>query len=136
MNVRGEMDCSKLRRTSPWNSKNDNHILDFALLWEPLGGPQPEHVASAFSIDVREYHYRLRRVASRQLSRVQQGLTSPEEIYGFAAITALDRRSSEKSPFELSDCPSGLSQQSRPSKLLTSCRTNRSMTEESSLPGR
>lgn len=33
-----------------WNGLNDNDILDFAPLWNALGGPAPESVATAFSI--------------------------------------------------------------------------------------
>ena len=76
-----------------WNSRNDNDLLDFALLWDPLGGPAPENVAAAFSIDMREYNHRLRGAARIQMARLQQGITSAEHIYGLAAITALERQS-------------------------------------------
>ena len=41
---------AKDRAAEMWNTHNDNDILVFALLWEPLGGPTPENVATAFSI--------------------------------------------------------------------------------------
>lgn len=71
-----------------WNRHNDNDILDFALLWEPIGGPAPENVAAAFAIDIREYNHRLGGGARSQLTRLQQGITSPERIYGPSAISA------------------------------------------------
>ncbi|GAF43768.1 hypothetical protein RW1_009_01930 [Rhodococcus wratislaviensis NBRC 100605] len=74
-----------------WQSHSDNDILDFALLWGPLGGPAPENVAAAFGIDISDYNRRLDAAARFQLARLQQGLTSPEHIYGLSAITALDR---------------------------------------------
>jgi hypothetical protein len=72
-----------------WNSLNDNDILDFALLWDPLGGPAPESIATAFSIDMSEYNHRLRGAARFQLARLEQGTASPKHIYGLAALTAL-----------------------------------------------
>lgn len=72
-----------------WNRNNDNDILDFALLWEPLGGPSPENVATAFSIEVAEFNHRLRGAARRQLAWLRRGITSPDAIYGLSAITAL-----------------------------------------------
>lgn len=73
-----------------WNVQSNNDILDFALLWQPLGGPGPQHVATAFAIDIREYHDRLRGAVSHQLSRFQQhGAASPECIYDIPTITAL-----------------------------------------------
>ncbi|PBC47874.1 hypothetical protein CJ179_13285 [Rhodococcus sp. ACS1] len=74
-----------------WNRHNDNDILDFALLWEPLGGPGLDNVAAAFAIDVREYHVRLGGAAKSELARLQQGITSPERIYGLSTIAAFDR---------------------------------------------
>lgn len=65
-----------------WNSHNDNDILDFALLWAPLGGPAPENVAAAFSIDFGEYTSRLRGAAKCYLSQLLQVVTTPERIYG------------------------------------------------------
>ncbi|GAF46441.1 hypothetical protein RW1_031_00220 [Rhodococcus wratislaviensis NBRC 100605] len=74
-----------------WNSLNDNDILDFALLWDPLGGPFPENVANAFSIDMSEYNYRLLGAARFQLARLGQGTPSPGRIYGLSALEALAR---------------------------------------------
>lgn len=74
-----------------WHSDRDSDILDFALLWEPLGGPSPENVSAAFSIDISEYNRRLRAAARLQLARLQQGVTSSEHIYGLSAMAALDR---------------------------------------------
>jgi hypothetical protein len=74
-----------------WNSRIDNDFLDFALLWEPLGGPAPENVAAAFAIDMWEYHRRLQDAARFWLARFQQGTACAERIYGHSAITALTR---------------------------------------------
>jgi hypothetical protein len=72
-----------------WNSCNDNDILDFALLWDPLGGPAPENVATAFSIDMIEYNHRLRGAAKFQLARLEQGTACSEQYYGLSALAAL-----------------------------------------------
>jgi hypothetical protein len=74
-----------------WNSLNDNDILDFALLWDPLGGPAPENVATAFSIEMSEYHHRLRGAARSQLDRLEEGTASPERIYRMSGLVALAR---------------------------------------------
>ncbi|MFD9663154.1 hypothetical protein ACFWAY_16255 [Rhodococcus sp. NPDC059968] len=74
-----------------WHSHRDTDILDFALLWEPLGGPASEHVAAAFAIDIEDYHRRLRAAAKSQLALLQNGATSREHIYGLSAIAAFDR---------------------------------------------
>lgn len=74
-----------------WNSHSDTDILDFALLWVPLGGPAPENIASAFSIDTREYARRLQAATQHQLARLQQGITFPEHSYAPSAIAAFDR---------------------------------------------
>lgn len=74
-----------------WNSRDDNDILDFALLWAPLGGPAPENVEAAFGMDVREYTHRLGVAARVQLARLQRGVTSPERIYGLSAMTSFGR---------------------------------------------
>ena len=75
-----------------WNRNNNNDILDFALVWESLGGPTPESVATAFSIEFAEFNHRLRGAARCCLSRLQQGITSPDVIYGLSAIAALEIR--------------------------------------------
>ena len=72
-----------------WNVNNENDILDFALLWEPLGGPTPENVATAFSIELTEFNHRLRSAARRQLARLRHGTTSPEAIYAMSAVAPL-----------------------------------------------
>ncbi|UOT03262.1 hypothetical protein MPY17_30640 [Rhodococcus opacus] len=72
-----------------WNSRNDNDILDFAILWDPLGGPTPEAVTTAFSIEMGEYDHRLRGAARSQLARIRHRTASPEQIYGLAALGAL-----------------------------------------------
>ena len=72
-----------------WNRLNDNDFLDFALLWDPLGGPAPEAVATAFSIDMSEYAHRLRGAARSQLARIRHGVASPEHIYGLSALAVL-----------------------------------------------
>ncbi|MEN0137787.1 MAG: hypothetical protein AAGC80_21735 [Rhodococcus sp. (in: high G+C Gram-positive bacteria)] len=74
-----------------WNRQKDDDILDFALLWEPLGGPAPENIAAAFSIDLGEYRHRLRGAVMSQLDRLRKGIASPERVYGLAAITAFDQ---------------------------------------------
>ena len=78
-----------------WNRENDTDILDFALLWEPLGGPAPETVTAAFAIDISEYTHRLRKAARTQLTRLQYGVTSAEHIYRLSAMTALGRDPAE-----------------------------------------
>lgn len=74
-----------------WNVHDDNDIVDFALLWAPLGGPAPDNVAAAFAVCVAEYKHRLRHAARSQLSNLQLGTVHPERIYGSSALTALDR---------------------------------------------
>lgn len=74
-----------------WHSRNDNDILDFALLWEPIGGPGPDHVAAAFSIDLREYHRRVRDAARLQLAHLQECANHPDRVYALSALTAFDR---------------------------------------------
>lgn len=69
-----------------WNSHNNNDILDFALLWQPLGGPAPENVASAFAIDFWDYNDRLRSAARSELARPRCAATSREPIYGPSAL--------------------------------------------------
>ena len=78
-----------------WNAHNQNDILDFALLWEPLGGPTPENVVSAFSIDLTEYNHRLQSAVRRQLSQLQHDITSPEVIYALSAVAPLLKISPE-----------------------------------------
>ena len=92
--------CERSQRKYPeqdemWNTLNDNDILDFALLWDPLGGPSPENVSNAFSIDMSEYNYRLRGAARSQLTQIEQGTTSPGHIYGVSALAALARDSQQ-----------------------------------------
>ena len=74
-----------------WNSSSESDILDFALLWQPLGGPPPENITAAFSIDIAEYHHRLRMAARSALTRLRcdNASASPERIYGLAAMTEL-----------------------------------------------
>ena len=73
-----------------WNAHDDNDILDFALLWEPLGGPPPKNVAIAFSIELSEFNHRLRSAARRQLARLQHGTTPASEfIYTLSAVAPL-----------------------------------------------
>lgn len=76
-----------------WNRLNENDILDFALLWDPIGGPSPEIVATTFSIDMSEYHYRLRGAVRFQMARLEQGTATPDSIYGLSALAALARDS-------------------------------------------
>ena len=79
-----------------WKNHSNNDILDFALLWEPLGGPAPENVEAAFAIDISEYHRRLQSAARSALARLQQGATCPEHIYGLSAITTVESRSVDR----------------------------------------
>ena len=72
-----------------WNAADGNDILDFALLWEPLGGPPAKNVATAFSIDLAEFNHRLRSAASSQLALLQHGTTSPEATYAQSALAPL-----------------------------------------------
>ena len=72
-----------------WNSRIENDILDFALLWDPLGGPSPEVVESAFSIEMSEYNHRLRVAARSQLTRLREGTASPQHVYGLSALVVL-----------------------------------------------
>lgn len=65
-----------------WNSCNDNDILDFVLLWDPLGGPAPENVATAFSIDMSEYNHRLRGATKFQLARLERGTACSGQFMG------------------------------------------------------
>lgn len=81
-----------------WNSNSDTDLLDFALLWQPLGGPSPEHVTAAFSIDIREYNDKVRAAARRQLARLRTGTTLPAQIYGLSTITALEHACPGTSP--------------------------------------
>ena len=74
-----------------WNSLCDNDILDFALLWEPLGGPAPRDITAAFAIDITEYKRRLTAAVRFQVSQLRKGGTSREFVYGLSAISALDR---------------------------------------------
>jgi hypothetical protein len=74
-----------------WNRLCDNDILDFALLWEPLGGPAPRDVTAAFAIDINEYERRLAAAVGFQVSQLRKGGTSREFVYGLSAISALDR---------------------------------------------
>lgn len=76
-----------------WNRRSDNDILDFALLWKPLGGPSPRDIATAFAIDLSEYKRRLTTAVGSQMSQIRKGVTSREFIYGPSAISALDRES-------------------------------------------
>ncbi|QYB00261.1 hypothetical protein I1A62_04200 (plasmid) [Rhodococcus sp. USK10] len=73
-------------RKEMWNAHNDNDILDFALLWEPLGGPGPDNIATAFSIEFTEFNHRLRSAATRHVARLRHGTTSPEVIYALSAV--------------------------------------------------
>jgi len=73
------------------NRHSDNDILDFALLWEPLGGPAPRDITAAFAIDIAEYKRRLTAVVGFQVSQLRKGITSREFVYGLSAISALDR---------------------------------------------
>jgi len=84
-------------RQEMWKSNSDEDILDFALLWEPLGGPAPEDIAAAFSLDVTQYRCRLRAAARFQLARISEGVVCPERIYGQSAIAVLDRDSQQES---------------------------------------
>lgn len=83
-----------------WHSLSDHDILDFALLWEPLGGASPENVEAAFSIEFTEYTHRLRAAARLQVARLQDGVTSPDHIYGLSALAALDLGQSNRSSHE------------------------------------
>lgn len=78
-----------------WNTHNDNDILVFALLWEPLGGPTPENVATAFPIECPVFNHRLRGAARRQLSRLQDGTTSSGIIYALSAFAPAQVRHRE-----------------------------------------
>ena len=55
-----------------WNSLCDNDILDFALLWEPLGGPAPRDITAAFAIDINEYKRRLTAAVGFQVSQLRK----------------------------------------------------------------
>jgi hypothetical protein len=74
-----------------WNSLCDNDILDFALLWEPLGGPAPRDITAAFEIDITEYNRRLTAAVGFQVSQLRKGGTSRKFVYGLSAISAPDR---------------------------------------------
>ena len=85
-----------VQRQSPmtlWNSRSDNDILDFALLWAPIGGPTPRNITNVISIDVTEFKHRVRDAVRLEVARLQRGITSSERIYGLSAIAALDRSS-------------------------------------------
>ena len=72
-----------------WNRRRNNDILDFALLWQPLGGPAPKDIATAFSIDIDEYERLLQGAVRLKMSQLHEGVTSPEQVYGLTAIAAL-----------------------------------------------
>ncbi|MBV6760451.1 hypothetical protein [Rhodococcus opacus] len=72
-----------------WNAHIDNDVLDFALLWEPLGGPSPETIATAFSIEFAKFNHRLKSAARREVSRLQGGTTSSEVIYALSVVAPL-----------------------------------------------
>ncbi len=74
-----------------WNIHSDSDILDFALLWQPLGGPAPTAITAAFAIDISEYKRRLTAAVGFQVSQFRNGVTSREFVYGPSAIAALDR---------------------------------------------
>ena len=62
-----------VQRQSPmtlWNSRSDDDILDFALLWAPIGGPTPRNITIVISIDVTEFKHRVRDAVRLEVARL------------------------------------------------------------------
>ncbi|MFC9514956.1 hypothetical protein ACFTSD_04435 [Nocardiaceae bacterium NPDC056970] len=45
---------------------DDDHIITFALRWQPYGGPRREDIFVTFGITPREFDERLRKVCMRR----------------------------------------------------------------------
>ncbi|QSE92713.1 hypothetical protein JWS13_30945 [Rhodococcus pseudokoreensis] len=90
-----------------WNKDIDSDILDYALLWEPLGGATPNDVSIAFSIEFADFSHRLKGAVRRQVDRLQHGGTTPDIVYGLSAITTLVRDQLESNRFGVSRTSGG-----------------------------
>jgi hypothetical protein len=80
-----------------WHDDRDNDIIDFALLWEPLGGPSPNNVAAAFVLDIEEYEVRLRAAVKSKLARLDEAVTSSDPVYSVSTIASLIREHQQES---------------------------------------
>jgi len=66
-------------------------ILDFAILWAPIGGPSAEQIRVKFSLAVEEYRRRLCDIAqSHRRTRAEKGSRAlPDRVYATSVLDSL-----------------------------------------------
>ncbi|EKT82033.1 hypothetical protein R1X32_08030 (plasmid) [Rhodococcus opacus] len=66
-------------------------ILDFAILWAPIGGPSAEQIRVKFSLAVEEYRRRLcDAVRSHRRTRAEKGSRAlPDRVYATSVLENL-----------------------------------------------
>ncbi|MFC9762885.1 hypothetical protein [Rhodococcus jostii] len=72
-------------------SYTGDDILDFAILWAPIGGPSAEQIHVRFSLAVEEYRRRLCDVAQghRRIQDKKGSRASAERVYATSVLDSL-----------------------------------------------
>lgn len=77
----------------PWAADGaaaDHDILDFAVLWAPIGGPSAQHIHAAFGLAAAHYSHRLDEAVRRY--RTQRASRCAERtylVYSDSVLTAI-----------------------------------------------
>lgn len=72
-------------------SYTSDDILDFAILWAPIGGPSAEQIRVKFSLAVEEYRRRLCDVvrSHRRFRAEKDARTLPDRVYAASILENL-----------------------------------------------
>ena len=77
----------------PWAADGaavDHDILDFAVLWAPIGGPSALHIHAAFGLAAAHYSHRLDEAVRRyRTQRASRCAERTDLVYSDSVLTAI-----------------------------------------------